>query len=138
MRRHVLWRLTSIQTVCKGLQNPVPALKGLRLIEPWENFESFLQLQNYTILYLLKHLKTICCDLCAAQGTREPRGDPTSLRVTNTISNHEDLLILTLRFELTIQVKRHLPGSPSTASNTQPPGPFSPLKQKQNGLAVCV
>ena len=29
MRRHVLWRLIWIQTVCKGLQNPVPALKGL-------------------------------------------------------------------------------------------------------------
>ncbi|KAH3787870.1 hypothetical protein DPMN_166001 [Dreissena polymorpha] len=31
MRRHVLWRLIWIQTVCKGLQNPVPALKGLRI-----------------------------------------------------------------------------------------------------------
>ena len=27
MRRHVLWRLIWIQTVCKGLQNSVPALK---------------------------------------------------------------------------------------------------------------
>ncbi|KAH3894038.1 hypothetical protein DPMN_018195 [Dreissena polymorpha] len=29
MRRYVLWRLIWIQTVCKGLQNLVPALKGL-------------------------------------------------------------------------------------------------------------
>ncbi|KAH3873622.1 hypothetical protein DPMN_036860 [Dreissena polymorpha] len=31
MRRHVLSRLIWIQTVCKGFQNSVPALKGLRL-----------------------------------------------------------------------------------------------------------
>ncbi|KAH3718768.1 hypothetical protein DPMN_061575 [Dreissena polymorpha] len=30
MRRSVLWRLIWIQTVGKGLQNSVPALKGLR------------------------------------------------------------------------------------------------------------
>ncbi|KAH3773725.1 hypothetical protein DPMN_175093 [Dreissena polymorpha] len=29
MRRHVLWRLILIQTVCKGLQKLVPALKEL-------------------------------------------------------------------------------------------------------------
>ena len=34
MRRHVLWRLIWIQNVCKDLQYPVPALKGLRV---WEN-----------------------------------------------------------------------------------------------------
>ncbi|KAH3875345.1 hypothetical protein DPMN_038608 [Dreissena polymorpha] len=31
MRRHVLWRLIRIQTVCKGLQNSVPALKELKI-----------------------------------------------------------------------------------------------------------
>ncbi|KAH3753670.1 hypothetical protein DPMN_188312 [Dreissena polymorpha] len=30
MRRHVLWRLIWIQTVCKCLQNSVPALKELK------------------------------------------------------------------------------------------------------------
>ncbi|KAH3741478.1 hypothetical protein DPMN_048203 [Dreissena polymorpha] len=29
MRRHFLWRLIWIQTVCKGLQNSVPAVKEL-------------------------------------------------------------------------------------------------------------
>ncbi|KAH3831839.1 hypothetical protein DPMN_105111 [Dreissena polymorpha] len=62
MRHHVLWRLIWIQTVCKGLQNSVPALKELSHVIHNDNVQVY---DERTTVYGL-------CDAAVTHSLKHP------------------------------------------------------------------